>query len=49
MLNVARPLGILLMAFSVAYLSIPSGTGALILFGAVQVTMIGSGDRKSVV
>ena len=30
-------------AFSVAYRSIPSGTGALILFGAVQVTMIGSG------
>lgn len=30
-------------AFSVAYLSLPSGTGALILFGAVQVTMIGSG------
>ena len=30
-------------AFSVAYGSIPSGTGALILFGAVQVTMIGSG------
>jgi len=30
-------------AFSVAYLSIPSGTGALILFGAVQVTMIGMG------
>lgn len=30
-------------AFSVAYRSIPSGTGALILFGTVQVTMIGSG------
>ncbi|WP_293368159.1 DMT family transporter [Nevskia sp.] len=30
-------------AFSVAYLSIPSGTGALILFGSVQVTMIGAG------
>jgi drug/metabolite transporter (DMT)-like permease len=27
--------------FSFAYLSIPAGTGALILFGAVQVTMIG--------
>lgn len=30
-------------AFSVAYRSIPSGTGALILFGVVQVTMIGTG------
>lgn len=30
-------------AFSLAYRSIPSGTGALILFGAVQVSMIGSG------
>jgi len=31
------------VAFSLAYLRIPAGTGALILFGAVQVTMVGSG------
>ncbi|MDP3293126.1 MAG: DMT family transporter [Nevskia sp.] len=30
-------------AFSVAYRSIPAGAGALLLFGAVQVTMIGTG------
>lgn len=30
-------------AFSVAYVSIPAGAGALLLFGAVQVTMIGTG------
>lgn len=30
-------------AFSVAYVSIPAGTGALLLFGVVQATMIGSG------
>lgn len=30
-------------AFSVAYLSLSTGTGALILFGAVQITMIGWG------
>jgi drug/metabolite transporter (DMT)-like permease len=30
------------MPFSFAYLRIPAGTGALILFGAVQATMIGS-------
>jgi drug/metabolite transporter (DMT)-like permease len=29
--------------FSFAYLSLPAGTGALLLFGAVQVTMIGYG------
>ncbi|MEP7294981.1 MAG: DMT family transporter [Burkholderiales bacterium] len=29
--------------FSFAYLSLPAGTGALLLFGAVQVTMIGHG------
>lgn len=28
------------VAFSYAYLSLPTGTGALILFGAVQITMI---------
>ncbi|HEX8297609.1 MAG TPA: EamA family transporter [Rubricoccaceae bacterium] len=30
-------------AFSVAYLALPTGTGALVLFGSVQVTMIGWG------
>ena len=30
-------------AFSFAYASLPAGTGALLLFGAVQVTMIGRG------
>lgn len=30
-------------AFSFAYLSLPAGTGALLLFAAVQVTMIGYG------
>jgi drug/metabolite transporter (DMT)-like permease len=29
--------------FSFAYLGLPAGTGALLLFGAVQVTMIGAG------
>ena len=31
--------------FSFAYLSLSAGTGALILFGAVQLTMIGAGLR----
>ena len=31
------------LGFSLAYLRIPAGTGALLLFGAVQVTMLGSG------
>ncbi|CUW40604.1 putative membrane protein; putative DMT domain [Magnetospirillum sp. XM-1] len=31
------------VAFSFAYLSLSAGTGALLLFGAVQMTMIGSG------
>lgn len=31
--------------FSFAYLSLSAGTGALILFGAVQLTMIGAGIR----
>src|SRR5215475_15289701 len=31
------------IAFSFAYLSLPAGTGALLLFGAVQATMIGWG------
>lgn len=30
-------------AFSFAYLALPTGTGALLLFGAVQLTMIGYG------
>lgn len=32
-------------AFSFAYVSLPAGTGALLLFGAVQVTMIAWGFR----
>lgn len=32
-------------AFSFAYVSLPAGTGALLLFGAVQATMIGYGLR----
>lgn len=31
------------LAFSIAYLRIPAGVGALVLFGAVQATMIGWG------
>lgn len=31
------------MAFSLAYVSLETGTGALILFGSVQATMIGAG------
>lgn len=30
-------------AFSVAYLALPAGTGALVLFGSVQATMVGWG------
>jgi drug/metabolite transporter (DMT)-like permease len=33
-------------AFSFAYLSLSAGTGALLLFGAVQMTMIGAGLRN---
>jgi drug/metabolite transporter (DMT)-like permease len=33
------------MAFSLAYLRIPAGAGALLLFAAVQLTMIGAGLR----
>lgn len=33
-------------AFSFAYLTLPTGTGALLLFGAVQATMIGWGFLK---
>ncbi|CAN5558812.1 DMT family transporter [soil metagenome] len=32
--------------FSFAYVSLPTGTGALLLFGAVQATMIGYGIRS---
>jgi drug/metabolite transporter (DMT)-like permease len=32
--------------FSLAYLRIPAGTGALLLFAAVQLTMIGAGLRS---
>ena len=32
--------------FSFAYVSLPAGTGALLLFGAVQLTMIGAGVRS---
>lgn len=32
--------------FSFAYLTLPAGTGALVLFGAVQATMIASGLRS---
>ncbi|HMA50189.1 MAG TPA: DMT family transporter [Magnetospirillaceae bacterium] len=31
------------IAFSLAYVSLPAGTGALLLFGAVQVTMVATG------
>jgi drug/metabolite transporter (DMT)-like permease len=31
------------IGFSLAYLSIPAGIGALVLFGAVQLTMLGAG------
>lgn len=34
------------LAFSLAYVRLPAGTGALLLFGAVQVTMIGWGLRR---
>lgn len=33
-------------AFSFAYVALPAGTGALLLFGAVQATMIGHGLRS---
>ena len=33
------------ITFSFAYLSLTAGTGALILFGAVQITMLGAGLR----
>lgn len=33
-------------AFSFAYVSLPAGTGALLLFGAVQATMVSAGVRR---
>lgn len=33
------------LGFSLAYVSLPAGTGALLLFGCVQATMIGAGWR----
>ena len=34
------------IAFSLAYVTLPAGTGALLLFGAVQVTMIATGLKQ---
>ena len=47
-LSAANPISALALLvyagfFSFAYLTLPAGTGALILFGMVQVTMIGAG------
>ena len=42
----AATLVIYAIAFSLAYVSLPAGTGALLLFGAVQVTMIATGLVK---
>ena len=39
----AAALTLYAVCFSFAYISLPSGTGALLLFGAVQVTMIAKG------
>lgn len=33
------------VGFSFAYVNLPAGTGALLLFGAVQITMVGHGLR----
>lgn len=41
----AGALFIYAVAFSFAYVTLPAGTGALLLFGAVQATMIGAGWR----
>lgn len=49
----ALALGVYAVAFSFAYVRLPAGVGALVLFGATQVTMLGwglrKGDRPSVV
>lgn len=42
----AAALVIYAVAFSLAYVSLPAGTGALLLFGAVQATMIATGLAK---
>ncbi len=39
----ATALGVYALAFSLAYRTLATGTGALLLFGAVQVTMLGAG------
>ncbi|MEO0650647.1 MAG: DMT family transporter [Planctomycetota bacterium] len=44
-LRAAAWLALYAIAFSLAYLELAAGTGALLLFGAVQVTMITSGLR----
>jgi drug/metabolite transporter (DMT)-like permease len=41
----AAALFVYAIAFSLAYLSLPAGTGALILFGAVQITMLAAALR----
>lgn len=45
-LKAAVALFVYIVCFSFAYLSLSSGTGALILFGAVQVTMLAWGIRS---
>jgi len=42
----AAALTIYAVAFSLAYVTLPAGTGALLLFGAVQVTMIATGLKQ---
>lgn len=44
-LRSAAALFVYAIAFSIAYLKLPAGTGALVLFGCVQTTMILSGLR----
>ncbi|MEQ8936409.1 MAG: DMT family transporter, partial [Amphiplicatus sp.] len=45
-LTAAFALFLYAMAFSLAYLRLSAGTGALILFGAVQISMIGYGVAR---
>lgn len=42
----AAALTIYAIAFSLAYVTLPAGTGALLLFGAVQATMIATGLKQ---
>ena len=42
----AAALTLYAIAFSLAYVTLPAGTGALLLFGAVQATMIATGLRQ---